>query len=282
MSPAAGETKTEACSRVQGEVLSELGQYKNCLVFMSSATRVAKPHESLANAAKRHGSATLSQVGIGFTERNIFPGHCAMALIDAKGDAPQEQTFSLRPDPNRSPYYKALTAPDPRLPAYLTAAPTLVRPAIHTSLELEIDLWAKDAFYAYYVHHKNEKRNENKEEPETYDLHCFIKQLNHFELERYLHGVKAMKASCKRYSLLDHYQQQKIVRSENCTMVSKLVEWMAPTHSEFKKFLGDNPTPQLVAEVMRRQLLQYKGPEPDKDGLVLESGKDALSQPFWR
>lgn len=270
--PPPGETRQQYCRRVQLQIQGELNKHPNTLLFMSSETRIARPEETLANAAKRHGAATLSSVDLGYVEPRIFTGHCAVAYINEKGELPQERTFSLRPDTRLSPLYKAQTAPDRRLPGFLTSEPTLVRPAIHTTIEQEILFWANQAFYAGYVH----------PERTTYPLHCFLKPLSDCERENYFKAVKALKASCRRYSLLDHFQEQKLMASENCTLVARLLEWMSPTPVDMKKLLGDNPTPQLVKELMRKQLLQYETMASSMGGVLVTESGDELSKPFMR
>lgn len=264
MTPQPGETRNNWCRQAEEQIASEISRHRSHLVFMASETRVARPSETLKNAAKRHGVDIMMRVDLGFAESKMFTGHCALGWVNELGEIPPQYTFSLRPDIGQSPLYRAMPAPDPRLPAYLTEVPTTVWPAVHTTLRQEVAYWAKDAFYARYVH----------PERELYPLHCFFMPLGTLERLRYLKAVKAMKASCDRYSLLDHMHEQKIVAGENCTRVASLLEWMMPKSQRMKLSLGDNPTPQLVADRVAKRLINQEA--------VATESEDRLSRPFMR
>jgi len=242
-----GETRSQACQRMQQQMMADVSQYKHYQVFMASDTRFARPEETLKNASRQHGAEKLQQLELGYTESRFFTGHCALAFVDEQGAIAQEHTFSLRPDMRCAPLYRAMPAPDPRLPASLTAVPMLVRPAMHTSLAHEFQSWARDAFYASYVHH------------EDYLLDVYLQRLNYFELQHFMKSMQELKDRCKRYSLLDHLLNDKLIPSENCTQVASLLG--------VKSRLGNNPTPQRVAELRKQQLLQYAIPIAAGDGL---------------
>ena len=279
--PLISEKRGDYKARVQQNIATMLSNsgYDNHLLFMSYATRIARKDETLENAAKLFGIKKMTAIDLCFVEKYILPGHCLLAFIGAKGRIEQEHTFSLRPNMKEKSWYKAPTAPDERLPINLTNEGTYVRPSIHTSLHQEIDSWANDAFYAWFVH----------PERRIYELNFILKPLDLKEQNKYFKAVKNLKYACQWYSLLDHFHKYTgetlgdIVSSQNCTSLFRLFETLNSSSFDLKRKLGDNPTPQLVRKVVNDHYFQYQTKELQKsEEVTIEVDDDELCRPFRR
>ena len=243
------ETRDCFVARMQRQIREEFNKpvYKDHLLFMSYFTRLAREHETLEKASQLLGAKKIEALNLGYSDHTLLPGHCLLTVIDSQRKMALENTFSLRPDLKKKPFYKAPTAPDQRLPIGIIQKETPVWPALHTSFEHEIDVWAKAAFYAAYVHSQRP----------VYPLHFLLKPLDIVEKERYFAELKNLKLTCGRYSLLDHYHPHTgetlgdIVSNQNCTTLFRLFEQMSNPETNLNKLVGNNPTPQLITKVLR-------------------------------
>lgn len=237
--PVVFETMETAIQEAKQVAAQTITAFPNHLLFMFYPTRIADETETLANAAKFFGVEMIDKVNMPCKEQPILPGHCLLAFIDRCGNIANDNTFSLRPDLSQPVIYQMKTAMDNRLPLSITNGKTIVRPAVHTTFQHEIHTWAEAAFYTHYV-----QRNR------PYRLHFLFKPVDGKEKSRYFSIVNEMKKQNTRYSLLDHLHPNtgdtsgQIVAGKNCTAMSEFIET-----DKMKKWLGDNPTPQLVKNI---------------------------------
>ena len=122
-------------ARMQQKVAAVFNKpmYEDHLLFMSYFTRLARENETLLKASKLLGAKKVEDLGLGYTDQSLLPGHCLLTVINSQKTMDLEHTFSLRPDLRKKPFYKAPTAPDHRLPSHLIQRETSVWPARHTS-----------------------------------------------------------------------------------------------------------------------------------------------------
>lgn len=272
--PFPGETRQAFKSRVQTEVSAKLlnQNYANHELIIWYPTRIARENERAVNFFRQKKSTG----DLPCVEKTILTGHCLLTFINETGNADFENTISLRPDMKKPHIYKATVAPDKRLPKAMMEQPTIVRPAMHTTVFDEIGYWAEDAYYANYIHEKRP----------NYPLHSMLRPIKLNEQDRYFAAIQDLKLMYQRYSLLDHTHPHTgeifgdVVTSQNCTVIIKLYELL--TLENFKSLLGDNPTPQLVMETIKNVYLNTGKNSKNHSGIMEVIDGDELSQRYER
>jgi hypothetical protein len=275
--PLNGESLTQFIPRVRASIEAKVVNktYANHKLIISYPARIARNDENLSTAAstlKKDGSQLPDMK---FMDRPILTGHCLMGYVNEQGQLNHDLTVSLRPDMSKSPLYRSETAPDRRLPSNIGLEQTVVRPVRYSSIEEELQKYATDAFYVHYVH---------RQRP-YYALHCLLKPMAENDCERYQRRVQQFKSTSQQYSLLDHLHPTKgkasgdIVAGENCTQIARLFSQV--TSDKLKTLLGDNPTPQLVSNVVKK-ISFFSDVQDKKKAGVLTGDDDELNKRFKR